>query len=328
MKRTDADGSVEGKFSDGSPEQGLPATVINAEFLNNIQEEICNFIERAGLSLDGTDQEQLWKALLAVFAAGLSLGDSMVHGSGSGANSSATLNHDKLGVAATGDVATELHAEFVKFIRGQKTAQIGTKIVLNNIVVTINEIVEFAKNLIVKNILTVGGNATFSQNVEITGALNVGGAVRSEGGFSGGISGRAGESANFPLIRADQILPRTNAGQISINGENINLSGVLSGLFSGTFSGTIAGSWIPGESVYFKYAMDVVNPVTQMQDLPDGTVGIFYNKNSSATYIIQWWDMDHTQRTKTVPSGTPFVFMKKKNSQNQDCGFLLSVGEA
>lgn len=309
---------------DGVFKNGVPGvqrgTKFNAEWCNAVQEELANFIEAAGLKLNADDSEQLWKALLAVFAAGLSLGDSMVHGSGSGANSSATLNHDKLGVTATGDVAAELHAEFVKFIRGQKTAQIGTKIVSNNIIVTINEIVEFAKSLIVKNILTVEGDAAFNQSVEITGALNIGGAVRSEGGFSGGISGRVGESANFPLIRADQILPRTNGGQISINGDNINLNGVLSGVFSGV--------WIPGESVYFKYAMDVVNPVTQMQDLPDGTVGIFYNKNSSATYIIQWWDMDHTQRTKTVDSGTPFVFMKKKNSSNQECGLLLSVGEA
>ena len=313
---------------DGIFKNGVPGvqrgTKFNAEWCNAVQDELANFIEEAGLTLDADDSEQLWKALLAVFAAGLSLGDSMVHGSGSGANSSATLNHDKLGVAATGDVAAELHAEFVKFIRGQKTAQIGTKIVENNIVVTVNEIIEFARNAVVKNLLRVNGNAIFDLAVEIAGALNVGGAVRSEGGFSGGISGRAGESANFPLIRADQILPRTNGGRISISGENVDLGGVLSGLFSGT----ITGSWIPGESVYFKYAMDVVNPVTQMQDLPDGTVGIFYNKNSSATYIIQWWDMDHTQRTKTVDSGTPFVFMKKKNSSNQECGLLLSVGEA
>lgn len=309
---------------DGVFKNGVPGvqrgTKFNAEWCNAVQDELANFIEATGLELDADDSEQLWKALFAVFAAGLSLGDSMVHGSGSGANSSATLNHDKLGVAATGDVAAELHAEFVKFIRGQKTAQIGTKIVENNIVVTVNEVIEFARNAVVKNLLRVNGNAIFDLAVEIAGALTVNGAVRSEGGFSGGISGRAGESANFPLIRADQILPRTNGGKIALDGSNINLSGVLSGVFSGV--------WIPGESVCFKYAMDVVNPVTQMQDLPDGTVGIFYNKNSSATYIIQWWDMDHTQRTKTVNSGTPFVFMKKKNSSNQECGLLLSVGEA
>ena len=314
---------------DGVFKNGVPGvqrgTKFNAEWCNAVQEELANFIETAGLELDADDSEQLWKALAAVFAAGLSLGDSAVHGSGSGSNSSATLNHDKLGVAATGDVAAELHAEFVKFIRGQKTAQIGTKIVENNIVVTVNEIIEFARNAVVKNLLRVNGNAIFDLAVEIAGALSVNSTVRSEGGFSGSISGRTGENANFPLIRADQILPRTNGGRISISGENINLSGVLSGLFSGT----IAGSWIPGETNYFSRTSEVVNPVTEMADLPDGSIAVFYgHPTNAATYIIQWWDMSHTLRDKTVNYGTPFVFMKKKNSQNQDCGLLLSVGEA
>lgn len=320
MKRTDADGSVEGKFSDGSPEQGLPATVINAEFLNNIQEEICNFIEQAGLSLDGTDQQQLWKALGAVFAAGISIGDSFVHGSGSSAASSAILHHDKLGVSAAGDVSVKIFAEYVEFLRGQKSAKIGSKIVSNNIIVTIDEIVELAKNLIIKGLLGVEGNASFGQDLTVAGALNVAGAVSSSSGFFGGIAGGNGDSANFQLIRADQISPRTN-------GYPINVNGTLAGAFSGTLSGTLDGCWIPGVGTYFKYAMDVVNPVTQMQNLPDGAVGVFYNKNSEANYIIQWWDMDHVQKTKTVSSGTPFVFMKKKNSQNQDCGMLLCVGE-
>lgn len=318
---------------DGVFKNGVPGvqrgTKFNAEWCNAVQEELANFIQKGvdpehPKELDPDNSGQLLQTLFEIFAAGLSLGDSVVHGSGSGANSSATLNHDKLGVAATGDVAAELHAEFVKFIRGQKTAHIGSKVESNNIVVTVDEIVELAKNLIVKGLLKIEGDAQFDGGVGITGVLNVGGGVRSGNGFSGPVSGRDGESANYPLIRADRILPRTNGGRISINGDSINLSGVLSGFFSGT----IAGSWIPGESVYFKYAMEVVNPVTQMQELPDGAVGIFYNKNSEANYIIQWWDMDHVQKTKTVPSGTPFVFMKKKNSQNQDCGLLLSVGEA
>ena len=310
---------------DGVFKNGVPGvqrgTKFNAEWCNAVQEELANFIETAGLELDADDSEQLRKALAAVFAAGLSLGDSMVHGSGSGANSSATLNHDKLGVAATGDVAAELHAEFVKFIRGQKTAQIGTKIVSNNIIVTINEIVEFAKNLIVKNILTVEGNAAFNQSVEITGALNIGGTVRSEGGFSGGISGRAGESANFPLIRADQILARTANGEIS-------LGSVLSGLFKGTITGFVDGSWIPGDNAYFKRAADTIYPIVEMDDLPDGAIAVFYNAPSSASYVISWRDMNYSQRVKTVNSGTPFVFMKKKNLSNENCGMLLAVGDA
>lgn len=310
---------------DGVFKNGVPGvqrgTKFNAEWFNAVQDELANFIEAAGLELDADDSEQLWKALAAVFAAGLSLGDSMVHGSGSGANSSATLNHDKLGVAATDDVAAELHAEFVKFIRGQKTAQIGTKIVSNNIIVTINEIVEFAKNLIVKNILTVEGDAAFNQSVEITSALNVGGTVRSEGGFSGAISGRAGESANFPLIRADQILARAANGEIS-------LGNVLSGLFKGTITGFVDGSWIPGDNAYFKRAADTIYPIVEMDDLPDGAIAVFYNAPSSASYVISWRDMNYSQRVKTVNSGTPFVFMKKKNLSNENCGMLLAVGDA
>lgn len=310
---------------DGVFKNGVPGvqrgTKFDAEWCNAVQEELANFIETAGLELDADDSEQLWKALLAVFAAGISLGDSAVHGSGSGANSSATLNHDKLGVAATGDVAAELHAEFVKFIRGQKTAQIGTKIVENNIVVTVNEIVEFARNAVVKNLLRVNGNAIFDLAVEIAGALNVGGTVRSEGGFSGGISGRAGESANFPLIRADQILARTANGEIS-------LGSVLSGLFKGTITGFVDGSWIPGDNAYFKRAADTIYPIVEMDDLPDGAIAVFYNAPSSASYVISWRDMNYSQRVKTVNSGTPFVFMKKKNLSNENCGMLLAVGDA
>ena len=320
MKRTDADGSVEGKFSDGSPEQGLPATVINAEFLNNIQEEICNFIEQAGLSLNGSDQQQLWKALLAVFAAGISIGDSAVHGSGSGATSSAILHHDKLGVSAAGDVSVKIFAEYVELLRGQKSAKIGSKIVSNNIIVTIDEIVELAKNLIIKGLLGVEGNASFDQDLTVAGALNVAGAVSSSSGFFGGIAGGNGDSANFPLIRADQISPRTN-------GSPINVNGILAGAFSGTLSGFLNGSWIPGDNAYFKRSVSTIYPVAEMASLPDGAVAVFYNKTSEASYVISWRDMDYTQRVKTVDAGTPFVFMKKKNSQNQDCGMLLCVGE-
>ena len=172
MHRIDSPDNDNGKFTDGNPEQGVEATVIWSKWLNAVQEEIAHFIEEAGLELDDTDNGQLYTALIKIFNDGLSLGNSDVHGSGSGANSSATLHHDKLGVAATGDVATELHAEFLKFIRGQKTAQIGTKIVSNNIVVTIDEIVEFAKNVVVNGYLSIGVDGSDSRPLtRITSAM-------------------------------------------------------------------------------------------------------------------------------------------------------------
>lgn len=314
---------------DGVFKNGVPGvqrgTKFNAEWFNAVQEELANFIQNGvdpenPKELDPDNSGQLLETLFEIFAAGISLGDSMVHGSGGGANSSAVLNHDKLGVAATGDVATELHAEFLKFIRGQKTAQIGTKIVSNNIIVTIDEIVELAKNLIIKGLLGVEGNASFDQDLTVAGALNVAGAVSSSSGFFGGIAGGNGDSANFPLIRADQISPRTN-------GSPINVNGTLAGAFSGTLSGFLNGSWVPGDNAYFKRSVLTIYPVAEMASLPDGAVAVFYNKPSEASYVISWRDMDYTQRVKTVDAGTPFVFMKKKNSQNQDCGMLLCVGE-
>lgn len=59
MHRTDADGNVNGMFSDGNAEQGSLATVIDAKWLNGIQEEICNLLENNGVTLDSDNDEQL-----------------------------------------------------------------------------------------------------------------------------------------------------------------------------------------------------------------------------------------------------------------------------
>lgn len=292
-------------------------TKFNAEWCNAVQEEIAGFIEAAGLQLDVNDNGQLVAALLAMLLNPSGVNIKKIIAIGTGGNS--TLTNTGLSVA-TENGKTEVKNDGVEISVGQKTAKISVEVVQNNIVLLINDILKLASNLNVLGKLRAEGNVEIVGNETVGGSLNVAGAVRSSSGFFGGIAGGNGDIANFPLIRADQISPRTN-------GSPINVNGTLAGAFSGTLSGTLDGCWIPGVGTYFKYAMDVVNPVTQMQNLPDGAVGVFYNKNSEANYIIQWWDMDHVQKTKTVSSGTPFVFMKKKNSQNQDCGMLLCVGE-
>lgn len=310
--------------TDGVFKNGVPGvqrgTKFNAEWCNAVQEELCNFIVSAGLSLDADDSGQLWKALLAVFTAGVTLGNSTVAG-GSGSSSQARLKHTGLGVFADG-VNVELGAENIELVRGQKSAHIGSKIESNNIVVTVDEIVELAKNLIVKGLLKVEGNAQFDGSVGVTGALNVGGAIAATGGFIGGVSGGSGTQAIYPQMRTDVLRARTSGSKVSVPDG-------ASGTFEGVFSGVFSGVWIPGETNYFSRTSEVVNPVNEMADLPDGSIAVFYGyPTNAATYIIQWWDMSHTLRDKTVNYGTPFVFMKKKNSQNQDCGLLLSVGEA
>lgn len=305
--------------TDGVFKNGVPGvqrgTKFNAEWCNAVQEELCNFIVSAGLSLDADDSEQLWKALLAVFTAGVTLGNSTVVG-GSGSSSQARLEHTGLGVFADG-VNVELGAENIELVRGQKSAHIGSKIESNNIVVTVDEIVELAKNLIVKGLLKVEGNAQFDGSVGVTGALNVGGAIAAAGGFIGGVSGGSGTQAIYPQMRTDVLRARTSGGKVSVPDG-------ASGVFEGVFSGV----WIPGENNYFSRTSETIFPIEEMASLPDGAVAVFYGHSSEANYIISWRDMNYIVKTKTVPSGTPFVFMKKKNSQNQDCGLLLSVGEA
>ena len=71
MLRTNGEDHVNHMFSDGVPEQGKQATVIDAEWLNAVQEEIAQFIELAGLTLDGAIRTSFamlcWQCLWRVF---------------------------------------------------------------------------------------------------------------------------------------------------------------------------------------------------------------------------------------------------------------------
>jgi hypothetical protein len=70
MKRTTAEANVANLYDEGNPSLGQPATVVGAEEMNQIQEEIANAIELAGIALSVADDEQLNKAILARIAAG------------------------------------------------------------------------------------------------------------------------------------------------------------------------------------------------------------------------------------------------------------------
>lgn len=74
MFRIDSDGSVEviptpksagtpGFFSEGNPSTGQKATVVSADWLNAVQEEIANAIETRGGVLSKTTRNQLAKAM-------------------------------------------------------------------------------------------------------------------------------------------------------------------------------------------------------------------------------------------------------------------------
>lgn len=72
MKRIDHEtATAENQFTEGNPSGGVPATVVTADWLNGIQEEMAKVIEEAGIEMDGEDLTQLKQAIAAMVEAAL-----------------------------------------------------------------------------------------------------------------------------------------------------------------------------------------------------------------------------------------------------------------
>lgn len=66
MHRIDSQSATnDKKFTEGSPSGGVPATVVTASWLNDVQENICYVIEQRGLPLVKGDKTQLLQAILS-----------------------------------------------------------------------------------------------------------------------------------------------------------------------------------------------------------------------------------------------------------------------
>lgn len=86
MKRTTADANDNNRYTEGNPSLGIPATVVGAEEMNNIQEELCNLVEAAGLTLDANVETQVLEAIQILAGGG---GDS-----GSSGQKNQTINNN------------------------------------------------------------------------------------------------------------------------------------------------------------------------------------------------------------------------------------------
>ena len=68
MYRIDADGHIANKFTDGNPQTGQQATLVTADWLNSVQEEVAHVIEFAGIALSKPVTTQLRQAIVALIA--------------------------------------------------------------------------------------------------------------------------------------------------------------------------------------------------------------------------------------------------------------------
>jgi hypothetical protein len=70
MYRIDSRGAtIDGRFTEGNPTSGTPATVVNAQWMNAVQDEIVNVIAGAELTLDKNNNAQLLAAISALATA-------------------------------------------------------------------------------------------------------------------------------------------------------------------------------------------------------------------------------------------------------------------
>lgn len=131
-------------FTEGSPTGGVPATVVSDDWLNDVQENICNVIEQAGLPLTKGRKQDLTDAirLVTAFPAGnfstpghKVLGDFIVAwgiiGFAAGSTATQTLSttfpHGWLQVAGAHDSPTDSATTQITFaLRGPAAAPFST----------------------------------------------------------------------------------------------------------------------------------------------------------------------------------------------------------
>lgn len=87
MHRIDGPGATnDNKFTAGNPTTGTPATVVTADWMNSVQEEMANVIEGAGIILNKAANNQLAAAISALIAAATGGGGSSTGEANTGSN--------------------------------------------------------------------------------------------------------------------------------------------------------------------------------------------------------------------------------------------------
>lgn len=71
MFRIDSEGAtVDNRFTEGDPQQGIPATVVSDDWLNAVQGELATIVESAGIALVKGEIDQVFNGILEIFLRG------------------------------------------------------------------------------------------------------------------------------------------------------------------------------------------------------------------------------------------------------------------
>ena len=121
MKRISTSTAVQNKFVDGNKATGQKATQFNAEWCNQVQEEICNLLEAAGVTIGGNDH-QLKDLFTVLFVLDLTLKSMICKKAVTGGLSTVTSDGEKISIGASGsgitdDSAAELSRLLLKLFK-------------------------------------------------------------------------------------------------------------------------------------------------------------------------------------------------------------------
>lgn len=106
MKRISTSTAVQNKFVDGNKATGQKATQFNAEWCNQVQEEICNLLEAAGVAV-GDNDHQLKDLLTVLFVLDLKLKSMMCKKTITGGQSTVTSDGETISIGASGNGITD-----------------------------------------------------------------------------------------------------------------------------------------------------------------------------------------------------------------------------
>lgn len=71
MFKIDSEGAtVDNLFTEGDPQQGIPATVVSDDWLNAVQQELVTVVESVGIDLVKGEIDQVFKGILELFLRG------------------------------------------------------------------------------------------------------------------------------------------------------------------------------------------------------------------------------------------------------------------
>lgn len=108
MKRISTATAVNNKFVDGDKSTGQKSTQLNAEWFNQVQEEICKLLEAAGITVGADDDDnQLMQLFTSLFVLQATLKSATCKKSFEGGYSAVTIDGEKISMSADGDSVSD-----------------------------------------------------------------------------------------------------------------------------------------------------------------------------------------------------------------------------